>query len=236
MKKWSATFVCFMLISSQAWAGLIEYGFSGSITRMFEHDGASETNTDVNSSNMFGLGIGVGDSFSGSFRYDADATESDYRIDNPDSNSAVFQNAVLDFRFEVGDYVYVDQSPGGILDSLVLKNNSDLPHQDSFSVLSSNALDEYYSNSSMGFFNSDGDAFNDFALPTSLNLNDFIGYGFFHSALLDRDSGDQLHFYGHASKLVAKVSEPGTIILLSIGLFGIVGRFALPNLRRSRAF
>lgn len=233
MKNRVLVFFALLLSSLSSHGALIEYGFSGAITGLVEYDGVSDVNTNVVSSSLFGFDIKAGGSFSGSFRYDASAVESDYRANNPDRNSAVFQNAVLDFRFEVGDYTYVDQSPAGILDSLVLVNDSDTGYKDTFSVLSGNALDEYFSRAGIGFFNSTGEIFNDFSLPTSLNLDDFIGYGYFSSALLDRDSGDQLRFNGQVDTLVAKVDEPGSMILLSIGLLGLACRFRSSQARRA---
>ena len=210
-----------LVLSTHSFAGLIEYEFSGSINRMFEHSGLTAENTTVSSSSLFGFDIAVGDVFSGSFTYDSDAAESSFRADHPERNSAVYQHAVHDFRFSVGGYVYQDMTPAGILDSLVVSNDGTTGHPDAFSVLSSNSLPSYYSGASMGFFDADGDVFDDFSLPTELNLNDFIGYGYFHSSLLNRDTEDQLHFYGHATS-VKRVHEPSTMVLF---LFGVIGLF-----------
>ncbi len=213
-------FLFLLALSANSFAGLIEYKFSGFINQMFEHSGATDENTNVTSSSLFGFDIAIGDIFTGSFIYDSDALESSYRADHPDRNSAVYQNSVFDFRFSVGGYEYQDMSPAGILDSLVVSNDSSIGHPDAFSVQSSNSLSSYYSGASMGFFDADGDAFDDFTLPTELDLNDFLGYGYFHSSLLNRDTEDQLHFYGHATS-ITKVSEPSSIILLLLGCIGL---------------
>ena len=166
MKNKTLGFLFLLALSANSFAGLIEYKFSGSINQMFEHSGATDENTNVTSSSLFGFDIAIGDIFTGSFIYDSDA------------------------------------------------------------VQSSNSLSSYYSGASMGFFDADGDAFDDFTLPTELDLNDFLGYGYFHSSLLNRDTEDQLHFYGHATS-ITKVSEPSSIILLLLGCIGLFRMNAL---------
>lgn len=196
----------------------ITYEFSGSITRMFEHDAETDTNTVVTNTSFFGFNVAVGDRFYGSFTYDSDAIESSYREDNQERNSAVYPYGTLDFRFTLGDYTYIDQTPASTLDSLVVRNDSDSAHPDTFSVLSSNPLADYYTSASMGFFDRDGDAFDGYEIPEDIDLADYLGYGYFHTSLLERATGDQLHFYGHADEVALSVSEPGTMALLLLGI------------------
>ena len=59
-------------------ATVVEYGFSATITSMFEHDGASGVNTYVNSSTFPGSIISNGGLITGIFEYDTAAPLSPY--------------------------------------------------------------------------------------------------------------------------------------------------------------
>jgi hypothetical protein len=217
------------LYSLSSNAAIISYSYEGSVNSMFYSDcnGYSSSGScnswDINnlSSSSFyqGNDFSVGDTFSGNFSYDS---ETPLTSMSSDGSQAVYLNAITQYGFSIGTYV----APSNSLPlasfgnaSVVNDRNGSLSTIDSFFTTQGFSSNDWFSSITVDFQDNTAQAFDNFALPTTLDISDF-SYPYFHMAFLRKSDGDQLHLKGRVTALnPVSVPEPNTLLLSLVGLF-----------------
>lgn len=213
-------------VAQSALAGLIPLDFSGSLNRVTYSDcltylsnGSCDSwsHSYPTSSSFFeGNEFAVGNSFSGSFVYDSDAT---YSLSN-DGFQAVHLGAISEYYLEINGYNLPSSTlPLAGNGSLSIVN--DRNGYDSFFVSQWFSGTDWFSSTYISLGDNTGQIYDSFEIPEKIDLNDF-SYASFHISFLRRSDGDQLHLYGNVVDLqVAAVSEPSSLFLFWAGCLGL---------------
>lgn len=212
--------------AQSALAGLIPLDFSGSLNRVTHSDcltyrsnGSCDSwshNYPTSSSFFEGNEFAVGDSFSGRFVYDSDAT---YALSS-DGFQALYLGAISEYNLEFnGDNLPSSTLPAAGNGSLSIVN--DRNGYDSFFVSQWFSGTDWFSSTYISLGDNTGQIYDNFDIPEQIDLNDF-SYASFHISFLRRSDGDQLHLYGNVADLqVAAVSEPSSLFLFGAGFLGL---------------
>lgn len=216
-------------VAQNALAGLIPVDFSGSLNRVtysdcltYKSNGSCDSwshSYPTNSSFFEGNEFAIGNSFSGSFIYNSDAS---YSLSS-DGFQAVHLGAVSDYNLQVNGYNLPSSTlPLAGNGSLSIVN--DRNGYDSFFVSQWFSGTDWFSSTYISLGDNTGQIYDSFDIPEEIDLNDF-SYASFHISFLRRSDGDQLHLYGNVEDLqLVQVSEPSSLFLLGIGCVGLLLR------------
>jgi hypothetical protein len=213
-------------VAQSALAGLIPLDFSGSLNRVsysdcltYHSNGSCDSwsHSYPTSSSFFeGNEFAVGNSFSGSFVYDSDAT---YSL-SIDGFQAVHLGAISEYALQINGYNLPSYTlPLARNGSLSIVN--DRNGYDSFFVSQWFSGTDWFSSTYISLGDNTGQIYDSFDIPEEIDLNDF-SYASFHISFLRRSDGDQLHLYGNVEDLqLATVSEPSSLFLFGAGCLGL---------------
>lgn len=216
------------LYSLNSNAAVIGYSYEGIVNSMFYSDcnGYSSSGNcnswDINnlSSSSFYQGneFSVGNTFSGGFLYDSDTPLTSM---SSDGSQAVYLNAITKYNFSISTY----DAPSNNLPlasfgdvSVVNDRNDALGPLDSFFTTQGFSSNDWFSSITVDFQDNTAQVYDNFLLPTSLDISDF-SYPYFHMAFLRKSDGDQLHLSGRVTALnPVSVPEPSTFLLSLAGI------------------
>ena len=216
-------------VAQSAFAGFIPADFSGSLNRVtysdcltYKSSGSCDSwsHSSPTSSSFFeGNEFAIGNSFSGSFVYNSDAS---YSLSN-DGFQAVHLGAVSDYSLQVNGYNLPSSTlPLAGNGSLSIVN--DRNGYDSFFVSQWFSGTDWFSSTYISLGDNTGQIYDNFDIPEEIDLNDF-SYASFHISFLRRSDGDQLHLYGNVEDLqLVQVTEPSSLFLLGVGCVGLLLR------------
>ncbi|SFF83611.1 PEP-CTERM sorting domain-containing protein [Neptunomonas qingdaonensis] len=216
---------------STAKASLITYEFSGLLTFAGYYDCqtyssvggcSSSVNSYPSTSDFFnGEAVSLGDHFSGQFTYDTSAS---YRLSS-DGFQAVYLDAITNYQLKINGLILpsslLSLSGNGSLSIVDDRNGADLFFLNQWFTSA-----DWFATSYINLHDVSGVIYNGFAIPNSVNLNDF-SYNRFQIGFLRRSNGDQLQLLGNVTYLVrASVPEPGSLLLFLTSLFILLIRSA----------
>jgi hypothetical protein len=216
------------LFSISANAGLVTYDYSGTISSLYEAkckqtsnggcDGYDIEHSD--SSNMYlDYIFSVGDTFSGSFTYETQATLSGI---SSDGYQAIYSDGVISQSFTLGSYYAPSaELAGGEDGNLSIVNGR--YGTDVFQTGSYYSNSEWFSGATVSLQDNTDSIFNDMSIPNELDFNGFHYKGF-SLFFLDRSTNDQLQLRGNITSLVKapiNVPEPNSIWLFCLALLSV---------------
>ena len=190
----------------------------------------SWTNTQLASSDFLaGQTVEVGQRIYGHYTYNSDSPLSGI---SEDGAQAVHLNAVPDAGVSVGQISlpvdWLNQTNTG---SFSVVNNRGT--NDSFFLQSFFSQGDWFAISTLDLQDSTGNAFNDFTVPTSLNVNDFNS-SLYSLAFVRRSDGDQLQISGQlrSVQFISAVPEPSSYLLASLGFAMLFCRKGLRGFKK----
>ncbi|MCF6197495.1 MAG: hypothetical protein L3J50_12435 [Emcibacter sp.] len=205
-----------------SYAALITYEFSGIGNRIFEHNGQSGINTTVVNSSFFGFNLKNDDVFNILITYNSSALESNFRQNYPDQGTAIYSSGLINYIVNIGEVDYSFNLPGNIQ---IWDNRFSVgSYTDAFSISNSKFFDnDLFITSSFGMFDRTGQSQTGFLVPENLENIFDLSSNIFHFAWVDRNNGNQLHYYGTAKALSSiSIPESPSPYLLGLGFFCVI--------------
>jgi hypothetical protein len=217
-----------LLFSISANAGLVTYDYSGTISSLYEAECIQASSGGCNgydikhsdSSNMYpDYMFSVGDTFSGSFTYDTQATLSGI---SSDGYQAIYLDGVISQIFTLGSYSAPSaELADGVDGSLSIVDGR--YGTDVFQTGSYYSSSDWFSGATISLQDNTDSIYNDMSIPNALDFNGFHYKGF-SLFFLQRSNNDQLQLRGNITSLVKApidVPEPSSIWLFGLALLSI---------------
>lgn len=224
-----------LLAASSAFANDVEIRFEAKLTSMYYADcngyspyGSCNSwiNTNLSSSSFFNdQTIAIGQTFSGRFVYDTNATLSGI---SSDGFQAIYLNAVKQSSISIGGVGLPSELlPSTGTSSLSIVN--DRNGYDSLFLQGFFSSNDWFAISNVFLMDSRNNMFSDFSIPSSLDYSK-LNANSYQFALLRKSDGDQLQMSGTFTgvQFSPAIPEPSSITLACLSLALLLSRNKRP--------